>query len=86
MCDQPIHDPALVFDAMEREVVYLLTDPDRHQPIWSVQEIGREIETTDPMMIIRPLVRAGLVHCPAEGFVFATRAAWRMVQMVGQVI
>lgn len=86
MCDQRTHDPLLVFDALERDAIYLLTEPDRHQTIWSVQDLALEIETTDPMAIIRPLIRAGLVHCSAEGFVFATRAAWRMVQMVGQVI
>jgi hypothetical protein len=47
------------WDDMEREVVYILTDPDRHLPIWSVADLGREIEYRDPEAVIRPLVNAG---------------------------
>ena len=86
MCDQRIPDPGAVFDAMERDVVYLLTDPFHYQPVWSVADLARELGTSDSMMTIGPLVRAGLVVCTAEGLVFATRAASRMVQIVGQVI
>jgi Mn-dependent DtxR family transcriptional regulator len=86
MCDQRTHDPAAMFDALERDVLYLLTDPERYQPVWRVEDIAREIETTDPMMILGPLRRAGLVHLSPEGFVFATRAATRMVQIVGHVL
>ncbi len=86
MCDQRTHDPAAMFDALERDVVYLLTDPERHQPVWSVEDIAREIETTDSMAVLQPLRRAGLVRLSSEGFVFATRAATRMVQIVGRVI
>jgi hypothetical protein len=74
------------FDVMEREAVYLMTDPERHPPIWSVADIGRELETEDPDAVVRPLVNAGLVNRTAEGFVFATHAAFRIVQMVGQVV
>jgi hypothetical protein len=86
MCEKGIPDLGAAFDALERDVLYLLTDPDRYQPVWSVQEIAREVETTDPMALIRPLMQAGLVHRTSDGFVFATRAAVRMVQMVGHVI
>jgi hypothetical protein len=74
------------WDAMEREALYLLTDPDRYPPIWSIEDIGREIETHDPGAVIRPLRNAGLIHKTSDGFVFATAAAFRMMQMVGHVV
>jgi hypothetical protein len=74
------------WDAMEREVVYLLTDPDRHPSIWSIEDMGREIEYYDPEAVVRPLCNAGLVHKTTDNFIFATTAAFRMVQMVGHVI
>jgi hypothetical protein len=83
--EKPTQDPAERFDAMERDVIYLLTGDDL--PIWSIEDIGRDVE--DPAGVadtIRRLYNAGLIHKTSEGFVFATRAAWRMVQMVGQVI
>ena len=83
--EQPIPDPAERFDAMERDVIYLLTGDDL--PIWSVEDIGRDLE--DPAGVvdaIRRLHNAGLIHKSSDGYVFATRAAWRMVQIVGQVI
>jgi hypothetical protein len=86
MPDENPNEQTRKWDVLERETVYLLTDPDRHPPIWSVADIGREIETSDPNAVIRPLCNAGLVHPTGEDFVFATAAAFRMVQMVGQVI
>jgi hypothetical protein len=83
--EQPIPDPAERFDAMERDVIYLLTGDDL--PIWSIEDIGRDLE--DPAGVvdaIRGLHNAGLIHKSSDGYVFATRAAWRMVQIVGQVI
>jgi antirestriction protein len=74
------------WDAMERETVYLLTDPERYPSIWSVPDIGRQIDYFDPESVIRPLRNAGLIHQTVDGFVFATPAAFRMVQMVGQVV
>lgn len=85
MCDQSTPDRAAVVEGLERDVVYLLTDPENYQSLWSVPEIGRELETTEPMVLIRPLLQAGLIHRTTDGFVFATRAAARMVQMVGHV-
>jgi hypothetical protein len=32
------------WEALERETVYLLTNPTRHPPIWLVADIGRELE------------------------------------------
>ena len=55
-------------------------------PIWSAADIGREIEHFDADAVLRPLRNAGLIHRTSDGFVFATAAAFRMVQMVGQVV
>lgn len=35
-------DPATASDRLERDVIYLLTDPEGHRH-WSVQEVGNEI-------------------------------------------
>ena len=74
------------WDELERAVLYLLTDPDRYPMVWSVADLGRELDYFDPDSIVYPLRRAGLVHKTSDGFVFATAAAFRMVRIVGQVI
>ena len=56
-------------------------------PIWSVVDIGRDVE--DPVGAedaLRGLFRAGLIHQTSDGFVFATRAAHRMVEIVGKIV
>jgi hypothetical protein len=83
--EQPIPHPAERFDAMERDVIYLLTGDELL--IWSLEDIGREIEHPDDVEdVVRNLYNAGLINRSSDGYVFATRAAWRMVQIVGQVI
>jgi hypothetical protein len=68
---------------MERDVVYLLTSP-QHQPtVWSVADIGREIEYFDPEALVRPLCGKGLLHQISAGFVIATPAAFHMADLVG---
>jgi hypothetical protein len=74
------------WDGMERELIYLLTDPERHPTIWSIEDLGRELDYFDPEALIYPLHRAGLIHRTSDNFVFATAAAFRMVQMVGHVV
>jgi hypothetical protein len=85
MQEQP-NEQTRKWDSLERETIYLLTDPERYPPIWSIADVGREIEYHDPEAVIRPLCNAGLVHRTSDDFVFATPAAFRMVQMVGQVV
>jgi len=85
MPEQP-NEQSHHWDVMEREMVYLLTDPAQHPPIWSVADIGRELEARDPDAVVRPLVNAGLVNRTSDGYVFATPAAYKMVALVGQVI
>jgi hypothetical protein len=86
MHDEDIDDPARAYDRMERDVLYLLTEPDDCQPIWSPEDIGREIESKEPMTPIRGLLRAGLIHRTSDGFVFASRAGVRLAQLVERAV
>jgi hypothetical protein len=86
MPDENPNEQMRHWDALEREAVYVMTEPERYAPIWSVEDLGRELETRDPDAVLRPLVNAGLVHRLADGFVFASAAAVKMVGLVGQVV
>jgi len=84
MQDQPSPDQRMT--NAERDVLYLLTTTEDGQPIWSVQDIGREIESADDAEIaVNGLLRAGLIHKTCDGFVFAARAGVRVVRMIGHV-
>ena len=74
------------YGALERESVYLLTDPTRQPPIWALADIGRELDIHDPEARVAPLIRAGLVRRTSEDLVFATPAAFKWVEMVGHVV
>jgi hypothetical protein len=74
------------FEAVERDVLYHLTTPEDGQPLWSVGDLNREMEREDVIDYLNGLHRAGLIHRTSDGYVFATRAAVRMVAMVGRVI
>jgi Mn-dependent DtxR family transcriptional regulator len=77
--------PADRWDERERDVIYLLTGDE--SPIWSVEDIGRTLEHPGSAEdIVRRLRAEGLIHQTSDGHVFATRAAFRMVQMIGQVV
>lgn len=65
--ENPILDPLQRYETMEREIVYLLTDPDEHPPIWSVADIGRQMETDDPMAVLRPLRTPASFTAPQTG-------------------
>ncbi len=85
--EQPIRDVAVEVNRIERDVLYLLTYPQDNEPIWSVEDIGREIESpANADDAVASLHRAGLIHRTSDGFVFATRPAVRLIQMVGHVI
>jgi hypothetical protein len=87
MPDEPTpNEQTRKWDAMERDALYLLTDPDRYPTLWSVPDIGRELDYFDPEGVVRPLISAGLVYKTSDGFVFATAAAFRLVQIIGQVV
>jgi hypothetical protein len=66
-------------------VIYLLTDRPEGQRHWSVQEVGNEMEDRDSAAdALRALQRAGLVHRDSDDFVFATRAAIRFRELIGE--
>jgi hypothetical protein len=71
------------FGAMERDVIYLLTEPARQPTVWSVADIGRELEYFDAEALTRPLCGKGLLHQVSDGFVIATPAAFHMADLVG---
>jgi hypothetical protein len=80
---QPIHDPLRKHRETERDILYVLTDPDDNQPLWTLEDLGREMNEPEIIDYIDPLRRAGLIHCTSDGHVFASRAAIRHIQMVG---
>jgi hypothetical protein len=80
---QPIHDPLRQARETERDILYLLTDPEDGQPLWTLEDLGREMGEREIIDYIDPLQRAGLVHRTSDGHVFASRAAVRHIQMVG---
>ncbi len=69
--------------SVEREILYLLTDPEDNQPLWTLEDLARELEVRDISAYTRPLQRAGLLHRTSDGHVFASRAAVRQTQLVG---
>jgi len=81
--ENPTREPE--FDVLACETVYLMTSSDQ-PPVWTLPDIGRELETHDPEALVRPLICAGLLYRTGDGFVFASPAAYRMVQMTGHII
>ncbi len=82
--ENPIHDVVAELNAIERDMLYLLTGDDL--PIWSVWDLARALERGKFIKdTIRSLRTNGLVNQTSDGYVFATRAAFRMVQIVGRV-
>jgi hypothetical protein len=82
----PNPTPDRDFGDLERDALYSLTDPQRSPTIWSVPDIGRELDYLDAEAVVYPLYSAGLVHKTSDGFVFATPAAFHLVSLVGHVI
>jgi hypothetical protein len=83
MHDQDTPMPGARYDALEQSILYRLTNG---LPIWSVPDLGRELD--DPPGVedaVYGLRTAGLVHQTSDGFVFATRAGFRIVEIVGKV-
>jgi hypothetical protein len=85
--ENPTRVPADHLDAIERDVLYLLTGLRGEQPVWSLDDLSRDMRDTDSTEIaVIGLYRAGLIHKTSDGFVFATRAGVRMVQLVGHAV
>jgi hypothetical protein len=70
-------------EAIELNIIYLLTDPDDNQPLWALEDLARELDEPEAITYVRRLQEAGLVHRTSDGHVFASRAAVRQVQLVG---
>jgi hypothetical protein len=64
MQEQP-NEQERSWDELERDALYLMTDFGRYPAIWSIADLGRELDYFDPESIIRPLCNAGLVSVPA---------------------
>jgi hypothetical protein len=80
---QPTPDPAERALEAEREILYVLTRPDDNQPLWSLEDLAREMDDPQVVDSVNALHRAGLVHRTSDGYVFASRAAVRHIQLVG---
>jgi hypothetical protein len=83
---QPMPSRDCEADEVNRDILYALTEPDENRPLWTIDELARELG--DPCIIdhINELGRAGLIHRTADGYVFASRSAVRHIQMVGRVV
>ncbi len=84
MPDEDTPYPGERYDRLELMVLYAM--PGETQPIWSVEDLGRHLD--DPSGAsdaVYGLKTAGLVHQTADGFVFATRAADRLIEITGKV-
>jgi hypothetical protein len=77
----PASDHTEELDTVERDILYLLTGMEGDQPVWSVPDLGREMESTDATEVaVNGLHRAGLIHQTSDGFVFASRAGVHVVR------
>jgi hypothetical protein len=76
------------WEGQERDALYALVpgDDQDYMSIWSLDDLGREIDYFDPMAVLRPLITAGLAHEPAKGYVCASRAGVKAVAMIGKVV
>jgi hypothetical protein len=85
--ENPTRDRTEELDTVERDILYLLTGLEGDQPVWSVSDLGGEMESTDAAEVaVNGLHRAGLIHQTSDGFVFASRAGVHVVQLIGHVI
>jgi hypothetical protein len=85
MPPMPDENPIVAeLNAIERDMLYLLTGDDL--PIWSIWDLARALERGKLIKdTIRSLRTNGLINQTSDGYVFATRAAFRMVQIIGRV-
>jgi hypothetical protein len=85
MHDHDTRSPATRMEQVEQRVLYLLTD---EQPVWSMDDLAREVESADDARVaVRELLGAGLVHQAGDGgYVFAARATVRLAELIGGTI
>ncbi|HUN79121.1 MAG TPA: hypothetical protein VMU32_09390 [Solirubrobacteraceae bacterium] len=82
--DIPLPTPGERLNQLELLVLHLMTGDE--QQVWSVEDLGRELDDAARVIdAVRELRTAGLIHQTSDGFVFATRAAVRLIEVVGKV-
>jgi len=80
---ESVEDRVSRFEAVERERA---NRPRRPAVVVDSRPQPQDGPRTDVIDYVNGLHRAGLVNKTSDGYVFATRPAFRLVQMVGQVI
>lgn len=74
-------------EARRRMVLYMLCGIDSGPPLWTVEDLARELESADAADVaVTELLRGGLAYRTADGFVFASRAATVAVETIGYVL
>lgn len=81
----PNRDLQDIENEVQRDILYALTNPEDNQPLWSLEDLAREMEDPNIIDSVNALHRAGLVNRTTEGYVFATRAAIHQIQIIGRV-
>ena len=84
--ESPTRSEPSPWEGAELAALNLLTDPCHYPTLWSLADIGRELECRDPEAVVRPLVNAGLLNRTGDGFLFATPAAFHLTSLVGHVV
>lgn len=82
---KPNRDLQDIENEVQRDILYALTNPEDNQPLWSLEDLAREMEDPNIIDSVNALHRAGLVNRTTEGYVFATRAAIHQIQIIGRV-
>ena len=72
-------------DDIQRDTLYALTEPNENRPLWTVEELARELDEPHIRDHLNELHRAGLVHWTSDGYVFASRSALKQIELVGRV-
>ncbi len=83
--EQPSPETLRPMDDIERDLLYLLTQPDGH-PIWTRDDLARELNVRNAGDYLHGLRRAGLVHETTDQHVFASRAAVRLIELTGAMV
>jgi hypothetical protein len=75
--------PGERLNTLELVALHLMTGDE--QQIWSVGDLGRELDDPEGAIdAVRGLRTSGLLHQTSDGYVFASRAACRMVEITGR--
>ncbi len=84
MHSQDTPNPGERLNTLELVTLHLMTGGDEQQ-IWSVPDLARELNDPEGVIdAVRGLRTSGLIHETSDGYIFATRAACRMVEITGR--